>query len=274
MKKFVKKPLIVLAVGVVMLMGTSVGATRAALIYQDDAKTVDFRTSRIEVELLEGETTDEMKSISNGGSLTFPGIPKDPKDIKIGKKYDEAICVANTSEAYNEYVRVKVRKYWGKKVQTEDTTRSNAESTIVIAKDTTLDPALIELEVGDGWIKNPDEHTMEQDVYYYTLPVKHLSEEEEVDNVVPFIKSVTINDKVTRVVNTEPVLNGTQITGTIVNSYAYDNTMFYVELEVDAVQSHNAVNAIYGAWGVKVKCENDAIDDGKIIEIIKMKSEE
>ena len=110
MKKMVKKPLVVLAIGVLLLLGSSVGATRAAVIYQDNAREVDFRTSNLEVDLLEGIDANNVNTITNGGALKFPGIPED--GINIGQKYSESIVAKNSSEKFNEYIRVKVRKYW------------------------------------------------------------------------------------------------------------------------------------------------------------------
>lgn len=249
MKKMVKKPLVVLAIGVLLLLGSSVGATRAAVIYQDNAREVDFRTSNLEVNLLEGINVNNVNTITNGGALKFPGIPED--GINIGQKYSESIVAKNSSDKFNEYIRVKVRKYWGITVGEGD----NA----VVEKNTALDPELIELSVKEGWFKNEAEHTPEMDVYYYTKPVAAGSS-------VEFIDGVTISDTVTRVVETEPsTKDGASITGTIHNVYLYDNAQFFVEVELDAVQSHNGAQAIYGAWGVKAEC--DAVDDGKITNI-------
>ncbi len=38
--------------------------------------------------------------------------------------------------------------------------------------------------------------------------------------------------------------------GTITTVYKYDGVMFNVDVEVDAVQTHNAQDAIRRAWGV------------------------
>ena len=39
--------------------------------------------------------------------------------------------------------------------------------------------------------------------------------------------------------------------------YEYDGAMFVLEAEVDAVQTHNAADAIRSAWGVEVTLEED-----------------
>ena len=40
------------------------------------------------------------------------------------------------------------------------------------------------------------------------------------------------------------------IKGTIVNEYKYNGESFFVEVRVDAVQAHNAEEAMLGAWGI------------------------
>ena len=44
MKKLVKNPLTILAVAFVLVLGSSVGATRAAVVYQTAADMVSFET--------------------------------------------------------------------------------------------------------------------------------------------------------------------------------------------------------------------------------------
>ncbi|SDB34783.1 hypothetical protein SAMN02910298_01699 [Pseudobutyrivibrio sp. YE44] len=255
MSKKLKNPLVVLAAGLVIILASSVGATRAAVIYQDRAKQVNFETSKVSVDIFESSDESNLKSISEDGVLEFPAIGD---TVKIGQKYDEYIDVVNDSKLYKEYVRVKVRKYWVKDVDG------------TLEKDTSLDPELIQLDIDESkWFRNADEHTDEQDVYYLTAPLPSGKDnvDGEVLNEVRFINGLTIDDKVTRLVNTEDAYteDGIAISGTIQNKYIYDNASFYVELEVDAVQSHNAEAAIYGAWGIRTECS--AIDDGNITKI-------
>lgn len=254
MKKIIKNPLVALALGLIIIAASSVGATRAAVIYQDNAKEVDFDTSFVSVDVLEGSADTEVKSVKESGYLKFPGMPK---DITIGQKYDEYVDVKNGSGEYYEYVRVKVRKYWVKTVDRE------------YRKDTTLNPDTIVLDVDSAWVKNADEHTPEEDVYYLTTPLGYTDE----DNLQRFIKGITIDNEVATLVKNEPVKDakGVEIAGEIKNTYLYNDASFYVELEVNAVQAHNAEKAIYGAWGVRVKCADTGTEtgehDGKIISI-------
>lgn len=50
--------------------------------------------------------------------------------------------------------------------------------------------------------------------------------------------------------------DGKTVTETV---YAYDGYTFNVTAEVDAVQNHNAVDAIKSAWGVDVEMSGDTI---------------
>lgn len=43
----------------------------------------------------------------------------------------------------------------------------------------------------------------------------------------------------------------------ITTTYDYDGVQFNLEAEVDAVQTHNAADAILSAWGVRVNITND-----------------
>lgn len=255
MKKIVKNPLIVLAVGILIVLGSSVGATRAAFMYKSEAEEVDFHTTNVRVALLEGtddsKESGDMKDVTDDGVLSFPGIPSD--DVKIGNKYKELVSIKNTSTQYDEYVRVTVRKYWV-------TENDNGE----IVKNPSLDPALIKLDIVNNnqtkWFVDVADSTAEEEVYYLTSPVAS-------GQVVPLIRGITISNKVVTAVETKAASDdeGNTISGTIEDYYIYDGGSFYVDVKVDAVQTHNSESAIKGAWGIEAKC--DAKDDGTIISI-------
>lgn len=236
MKKFYKNPLIILAIGILVLGASSVTATRAAMVAQTAAERVNFKTVALSVDLQE-MVENEYVSLEDNDGLTFPEIAAD-ETIKIGKKYTEQVRVVNDSNnetGYSEYVRVVVRKSWYKD-----------------GKNTDLDPALIKLEVADGWFLNEAESTAEKSVYYMNTPLA-------CGNSADFIKSVSIDSTVTEfVVNT-----GTETV--ITNEYIYNGESAYIQLQADAVQTHNAEDAIYAAWGVKATCS--AQDDGNILSI-------
>ncbi|MBP5324190.1 MAG: hypothetical protein J6Y86_01680 [Pseudobutyrivibrio sp.] len=242
MKKIVKNPLVILAVGVLVVAGSSVGATRAAIAYSNKADQVNFSTAELEVQLQEQQGEDYV-AVNNADSLTFPSIAEAMKTndsdksndlpFTVGKTYDENVRVVNTSEGgYDEYVRVYVYKYWkdGKN------------------KDTFLEPDLINLEVADGWYVDKTEKTRERQVYYLAKPLAYGESHD-------LIKSVTIDNEVLTYVKT---VDGEK-TGVVVDEYQYDGKTFYVEIMVDAVQTHNAEDAILGAWGVHADVDENGV---------------
>ncbi|MBP5594753.1 MAG: hypothetical protein J6Y02_05170 [Pseudobutyrivibrio sp.] len=256
MKKIVKNPLVILAVGVLVVAGSSVGATRAAITYSSRAEQVDFTTAQLEVQLQELQG-DDYVVVNNGDgeadSLTFPSIAEAMKTndsdksndlpFTVGKTYAENVRVVNTSEGgYDEYVRVYVRKSW------KD---DNGKNTI-------LDPKLIDLEIASGWYeetsnKDDDEKTEaekagEGAVYYLAKPLAYGESHD-------LIKSITIDNEVLTYVKT---VDGDK-TGVVVDEYQYNGKTFYVEIRVDAVQTHNAKEAILGAWGVHAEVDDNGV---------------
>lgn len=229
----------ILALGLIVLGASSVGATRAAIMYQTAAEHVNFSTAVFSVDIT-GDIAD--------GKLTFPAIENDIEEkgfIDIGKKYPETVKIVNNSNeetGYKEYVRVVVQKSW-----------KNADE----KKNQTLDPALIKLEVADGWIINEAESNnndkyKEQTVYYLKKPL-------ECGQEASFITGITVDNKVTQIVK------DVTTESTITHEYVYDGQIVDVSIRADAVQTHNAEEAIYAAWGVKATCS--AIDDGDIVSI-------
>ena len=243
MNKKIKSPLILLAVGILVIGASTAGATRAAIAIQSSAERVNFSTASLSIQLLE-EVEGEYQSIGEDQDLQFAEVLNDTS-LKVGKKYTENVRVVNNSNqttGYKEYVRVVIRKSWFKD-----------------GKQTNLDPGLIKIFTADGWYLNEDESTAEQEVYYLTSPL-------ECGNGVDFITGIQINDSITKFVEVKPVIeDGAEIAGYVENEYLYNGEKVYIQLQADAVQTHNGADAIYAAWGVRATC--DAIDDGNIIQV-------
>ncbi|MBR5637792.1 MAG: hypothetical protein IKW81_12760 [Pseudobutyrivibrio sp.] len=236
MKKFYKNPLIILVLGIIVIGASTVGATRAALTYQR-IDSIQFKTAEIGVDLV-GDIAD--------GQLVFREIEQDIEvngSVQLGKVYSSNVQVvnnSNTDTGYSEYVRVVVRKSWKSLNEDEE-----------LVKNPTLDPGLIKVYVDTekGWIENRAERTEEQEVYYLTSPLG-------CGEAVDLLTGIKVDDLVTTVINnvgTETIIE---------NEYVYDGQYVSVSLQVDAVQSHNTEDAIYGAWGVKVTSDKE--DEGNI----------
>ena len=234
---------VLLSASAVLLIGSTVGSTRAALTYYSENYGAEVTVSNIGVSLLEnGETVSRRDYDSNGEwNETRGALLADLQEETIvpGKEYDEALAVSN-SGSIDSYVRVILNKSW---TDSEGSTDPN------------LSPELIDLNLltDNGWIIDEDASTAERTILYYTniLPAGEttpaLSDTVRIDPAVA--------DKVTEEVTTDE--NGYK---TITFTYAYDGYTFELEAEVNAVQTHNAQDAIKSAWGVDV----DVADDGTI----------
>lgn len=234
---------VLLSASAVLLIGSTVGSTRAALTYYSENYGAEVTVSNIGVSLLEnGETVSRRDYDSNGEwNETIGTLLADLQEETIvpGKEYDEALAVSN-SGSIDSYVRVILNKSW---TDSEGSTDPN------------LSPELIDLNLltDNGWIIDEDASTAERTILYYTniLPAGEttpaLSDTVRIDPAVA--------DKVTEEVTTDE--NGYK---TITFTYAYDGYTFELEAEVNAVQTHNAQDAIKSAWGVDV----DVADDGTI----------
>lgn len=226
---------LMLALAVLLLLGSTVGSTRAALTYYSDNYVAEITVSQIGVSLLEnGEVVssrdynkNEWKVSTNkgdsstGGALLLNMLGQDEK-LALNKKYDEKLTVKN-SGSIDEYVRVRIYRYWmkdGKKV-------------------TTLSPDFIDLNLinTDRWIKNPNNTPECVELFYKgVLPTGTETQ--------PFADTVRIDGRLALEAAVETKGN------IITTTYKYDGVEFHVDVEVDAVQTHNAQDAMRSAWGI------------------------
>lgn len=155
----------------------------------------------------------------------------------IGKTYNEEICAKNTGRI-DEYVRIIITKSW------QDTEGKRA---------TNISPDFIELNFleNTNWVISENQSTRERVVAYYK---KILETGESTDNI---INGIRLNEEV------KNEYNITNNDGNIEITKIYDGYSFEVSVEIDAVQTHNAVDAIKSAWGVDVTIN----DNGEIIEV-------
>lgn len=227
---------LLLAAAMLLLLGSTVGSTRAALTYYSENYVAEITVSQIGVSLLEnGEVVssrdyqeNEWKVTTNqgdgstGGALLMNMLEPDEK-LALNKEYEERLSVRN-SGSIDEYVRVRIYRYWMKDGR----------------KLTTLSPDLIDLNlINEGlWVKNPNETAECVELFYRgILPAGQESES--------FADTIRIDGQVASEAKVEQ--NGNTITTT----YKYDGVEFHVDVEVDAVQTHNAEDAIRSAWGVE-----------------------
>ncbi len=243
MKRIIKNPLTILVLGLIIVAGSSVGATRAAMSYSDAVEEVSFETEELNVDLQEerngGYVSVAMsRSDSNQqnmvGKLELKALYEqitEKKPLEVNHNYEEHVQIENTG-AYDEYVRVLVRKSWIK----------NDGS-----KDTRLDPSVITLKTTDDWFIDKNESTTEGTVYYCRKPVT-------VGEEVQFLDAISFEREILDGVTKTDVSDD----GTIVkNVYGYDGKTFEIEIRVDAVQTHSGAEAILGAWGVEATFDSN-----------------
>lgn len=249
-KKMITSPKVsvaafVLAVG--LLLFSSIGGARAALTYYSENYSTRVEMFDIGVTLQENGKSLSWRNYDtnasdgtwdeSAGRLLSTMLPKG-EDLKIGAKYTEELDVRN-SGTINQYVRVNIYKYW---VDADGNKLRN------------LSPDLIKLNLVNlkkDWILDEEASTPERTVLYYSKLL-------ESGAVTPlFADSLIIDEMVaTKVTQTSTEENGYT---TITTTYDYDGVSFCVEAKVDAVQEHNAEDAIWSAWGRRVVVKNNVL---------------
>lgn len=238
---FLRKPVFLLSAAALLLALSTLGSAQAALNYVSDVYSAQMSLSRIGVSLLEnGEIVSHRDYEGDGqwdqgtGTLlkSFQG---GSEKVLPGKAYEEKLNVENSGDI-DTYVRVTVYKDW-----------RNAAG----EKDRSLSPALIELPMSDGtgWIEDEKASTAERSVYYYTKILPAGSQSPDLSS------TLTISPQIAAKAETTVSVNGDYKTTTV--KYAYDDYRFDLTAEVDAVQTHNAQEAIKSAWGVDVDVAAD-----------------
>ena len=149
---FPKKVALLLGAAAVLLLGSTVGSTRAALTYYSENYSAQMNLKHIGVSLVEnGQVVSSRDYVSGNewsgnteGKLLANMLGENEK-FTPGKQYDEAISVTNSGDI-DTFVRVIITKSWKDKEG-----RKNAE----------LSQDLIELNVPEnsGWVVAEDQST-------------------------------------------------------------------------------------------------------------------
>ena len=235
-----KRAYILLAASALLLVFSTVGSTRAALTYYSENYAAEVTVSSIGISLTENGkivshrdyTHSDDKWHEATGEL-LQNLLGEGEKLEPGKSYPERIGVTN-SGTIDVYARVVITKSW-----------MDANG-----KDTTLSPGLIDLNFrSGGWVVDEKASTAERTVLYYTKPIASGKSAPDITDTLRVDNSIT--SKVTETVTEQYGFK------TITTSYDYDGYSFHVEAEVDAVQTHNAKDAIKSAWGVDVVIDSD-----------------
>ena len=244
-KKIPVLPTALLSAAALLLAGSTVGSTRAALTYFSENYSASVNISQIGVSIEEnGETVSSRDYAGNDqwsetSTSLFSNLldTENGETLALGKKYDDSITIKN-SGSIDTFVRAVVTKSW-----------QDREGN----KDTSLDPDFIRLNflTENGWQIDEGASTAERTVLYYTNLLAPGESTPELLGQDALSIDSAVGSKVTQ---TETQTDeGTVIT----TEYAYDGYSFHVEVEADAVQTHNAADAIKSAWGVDVNVSED-----------------
>lgn len=241
-----KSTVVLFLVAGILLISGGVGSAKAALTYYSEHYTAQMEVPDIGVSLVE-KSASGSKNICNRDYTGSSGIWEETSQellqdmlqetggkLLLGRKYVEKLSVKNSGKI-DEYVRVTLVKSWVKKDGT---------------KETTLAPTLIELHMTqNGWLVDEAASTEERTVLYWPqiLPVGKTTLE--------FLDSLKISEKIASKVKKETTTEGAYTT--VTTTFLYDDVSFLVEAEVDAVQTHNAKDAIKSAWGIDVNIADD-----------------
>jgi len=233
---------ILLAAAVILLSFSALQGARAALTYVSDNYTAQLSVSQIGVSLLENGSKVSYRDYTGSGDTWSEGssdlltkmIPAGDK-LELGKKYQEELNVQNSGKI-DEYVRVTITKSW-----------TDADGNKV----TSLSPTLINLNLtGNGWVKDDNASTDERTVLYYTGVVASGA------STPNFSDTINIDNAVASKYTESSTTDANGYT-TITTTYQYDGVKFNLEATVDAVQTHNAKDAIKSAWGVDMNVASD-----------------
>jgi len=110
---------VLFAAAVAMLLGSSIGGTRAALTYYSETYTSRIQMYDIGVSLMENDKEVSWRDYSSAGDGTWnehtgellENMLPEGEELTLGKKYQEELKVRNTG-TINQYVRVSIYKYW------------------------------------------------------------------------------------------------------------------------------------------------------------------
>ena len=232
-----KKTGLLLGAAALLLLGSTVGSTRAALTYYSANYTAGVEMSSIGITLLENDEIVGSRNYDKNGEWAettgelLTGLLGENEKLVPGKPYEERIDVKNSGNI-DTYVRVIVTKSW-----------TDKEGNDVPV--TTLDPKLIDLNVpeGNGWAEDSSVATEERSIWYLNGILK-------AGETKSFADSLRIDASIRNQMTESVVTADGKTTHTY--TYDYDGYTCRVKVSAEAVQTHNAADAVKSAWGVEL----------------------
>lgn len=273
-QKMSKRTILLLVAAMLLLsVGTYTG-TKAELEYISNVYRTHFYLNHLQVHLLEnGEDVCGHRNNLNGeakvtGALaTKTGYKSENGSetlgsIEPGMAYDEEIRAENRQDV-SEFVRMTIRKYWVVTDESGNVVKvQNAAGKMVPKKTTDLGPDQIILmykgneDCNPKWQEIKQETTDESTTYIYTDLLKGGEQTEpifdklKIDKSVAAVRELRLDEK-----------RSTDSKKIYTVFYQYDGYAFYIEAEVQAIQAHNAQDAIESQWGPYVGATYSEADD-------------
>lgn len=256
---------LLVAAGLLLSVGTVTGV-RAYPNIQSELYRAHFYLNHLQVHLLEngvdvcgGKNTLDGTQKITGALATELGYKSDSElgSVKPGKIYKEEIQAQNGQDI-SQFVRMQVRKYW---VETDENGKVVLDSNGEPVKTTALKPSLIHLmtggkeECGSDWQEVTQERTTESRTYIYKSLLKGGAATTPLFTQLQIDKSVAVKED-------EPIVTNDGDRTIYTYVYKYDGYAFYIEADVQAIQAHNAQDAIESQWGPYVKATYTENSDG------------
>ena len=200
-----------LALAVLLVAGGGFGTTQAALSVRSNPHLTKIETENLLTELMEAGLDGKPAAREGKGDLLGDLADLNGRgEFRLGQQYPRALSVRNNGDL-PEYVRVTVYRYWA------DGTGRRVD----------LSPELIALgfDESSGWHVDGEASSPERVVMWH--------------------------ERILAPGETSPAFTDTMaLDARVATEYAkYDGLQFHVEAVVDAVQTHNAADAMRSAWG-------------------------
>lgn len=261
LKKFLsasKVNVVVFTLVVSMALLASLGAAQAAMVHLSYEYSPMAQMNEIGITLIENGADISFRDYASGSRDDDPWIVGTGKlmtnmigegeTLALGKTYPLAYSARN-SGVINEYVRANVYRYW----IDPNTLDKNGDP----VKLQNLSPNLIDLhflcdQTGyqNGWVMDTmASSSAERTVLYYQRLLHSVDDGGGETITPPFTDTLTISADIAAKVTTKTEVDENGYT-TVTTVYDYDGMQFYIRVEVEGVQEHNARDAIRSAWGI------------------------
>lgn len=253
-----KATTVIFGAAIALLLFSSIGGARAALTVYSQTHQTEIETDHIAVTLWEAGRekpvivdNEATETETRGGVLELKAL----RDVKVGeismmvagKDYPEVLSVQNTGEI-DQYTRVTIYKYWVDNEENSEEKKTPVRS---------LWPGYIELTLADGWVVDTAASTPERTVIYYKNILK-AGETPEEGEKKDFVTSMRIDPEVMEI-------NGGE---------EYKDHSIRIEVNVDAVQTHHAADAVKSSWGCNVVNGSAADPETGVLQTLEFDFEE